>query len=57
MEDMPLIAFQHRARHFHGLGEAALAAPVEEEADMHAPVLHRVFGVVANTQIFEMFLQ
>ena len=57
MEHVALIAFEHRARHFHRLREATLVAPVEEEADVHAPILHRVFGVVAHSQVVEMFFQ
>jgi hypothetical protein len=46
MEHAPLIGFEHRARHLHRLREAAFVSPIEKEADVHAAVLHRVFGVV-----------
>ena len=38
--------FEHRARHFHGLGDSALVAPAEEKADVHALDFHGVLGVV-----------
>ena len=34
VEHVALIRFQHRARHFHRLGDAALGGPVEEEVQM-----------------------
>ena len=57
VKHMPLIAFEHRARHLHRLANAALPAPVQKQADMHAPVLHRVLGVVAHPQVFQMLFQ
>ena len=57
VKHVALIALEHRARHFHWLGETALRAPVEEETDVHTAALERVLGVVPHPQIFEMLFQ
>ena len=53
-EQVPLIAFEHWPRDFDGFAQAVLIGPLDEEADMHETVLHRVLGVAAHTQRFQM---
>jgi hypothetical protein len=56
VEQVPLIAFEHGPRHVERFLDAALVAPLDEEADMHPAVLHGVAGVIADAQRFEMLL-
>src|SRR5271155_3350142 len=49
-EQVPLIAFEHRARHLDGFPQAMLVSPPDEEADVNQTVLHRVLGVATHPQ-------
>jgi len=55
--EIPLIAFQDRARHFHRVLDAALLGPADEVSYRVACVLGGVFRVVFHQQPFEMFFQ
>src|ERR1700722_7138081 len=55
VEHVTLIGFEHRASHFHWLGDATVGHPFQEEADMNTPPLDGVLGVVFRAQVFEMF--
>ena len=46
MEHVALIAFEHRARHFHWPRDGSLGTPVEKRADVHTPALDGVLGVI-----------
>src|SRR5271170_998651 len=45
---MPLIAFQHRARHFHGVFDAAFTRPAHELRHARAAIMLRVLRRVAH---------
>ena len=55
VEHVALIGFEHRARDFHRLGDAALFGPIEEEADVHSAAADGVFGVILQRRSSRCF--
>ena len=49
-EQVTLIAFEHGPRDLVRLSQAVLIRPLDKEADVNQPVLHRVLGVAAHAQ-------
>ena len=55
-EQVPLIAFEHRARDLGWFLQAVFISPPDEEADMHQPIFHRVLGVAAHFERVQVLL-
>jgi hypothetical protein len=49
VEDVTLRGFQHRACHFERLGDAAVGAPAQKEADVDSPAFDGDLGRVTPT--------
>ena len=49
-EEIPLIAFEHRARNLDGFLQAVLIGPFDEEAKIDAAAVDGVLGVAAHTE-------
>ena len=50
VKQISLVVLQNGPCDLRGLRNAAIVAPLEEEPEMHAPVLYRVFRVVLHPQ-------
>ena len=54
VEQVPLIAFEHRPRHIDRIGDAAFLEPFEEKLDVPRAALHRELGVVPHLKRAQM---
>ena len=56
VKQVPLVAFQHRARYVAWLGKATVLTPAEKEPNVYVAVAHGVFGVAACPKRFQVFV-